>query len=453
MTKPGSVVQIVDCSGSMRDPSNDGRNTKLQLAQADTDVFIVIEYHVSKNTRQYGQVGIVRFSTDASDVYGLHTLDGSGTVKHAAIKVVNELTADGWTNITAGIANGHAMLAHVDTTTYNRGMVLFSDGEWNRGGDPTVNLPTDIPIYAIGYGSSSQLSYLRTIASRTGGKYHVTGNPGVLKTFYTDITGATQVATPIANLAWDADSYDFTQTTAEISAGASTAVFSASWNANEWNYVDTTPVTGQKQISVRLRDPNGQLVTPSEVDAPTGSGYAVLVVDNPMAGTWTLTLRTADLPVPTVGSALGAFCPPDGLQMELESKPHNPFHIRARVTDQEQPVTDLQVEAYAVHPIHSHQELLAAHRAEVTAIIDANDFDADVDKEAAALSILDRQRPELRLFRNGRLPAMVEATGDAYDVHVDPAKPGVEHTVYVIARGRSPVSDKTFQRTRLITVV
>ncbi|MEM8963929.1 MAG: vWA domain-containing protein [Acidobacteriota bacterium] len=464
MTKPGSVSLLLDHSGSMSEASlNGSTNTKLELAQTDTNTFIVIAYHTSKNTGSYGQIGVIGFDTTPSTTYALHTFDGSGTVKHAANQAVNGLSATGATGVKAAIASGATMLQNVNTSTYNRAMVLFSDGMWNwpsgSAGDPTKDLPTGIPIYSIGYGSSSYLSYLKTIAQNTGGKYHITGNPGVLKTYYTDIMGATNGPSVITNAAWEADEYDFNTQNVVVSQGMSSAIFTASWNADNLTYVSGTP--GPGQIAVQVRDPQGRQVTPTDVDAPVGGGYAVLSVANPVAGTWTLTLRTANLPGsvggtsgPFVNSALAGFGPPSATQVALTPQTGELLAVNAQVTDAGQPVHGAHVHAYAVHPLHGHDELLAKHESDVKRIISENDFDEDANKEAVALRILDKERPDLRLTKQVRKPATVEPKEDGtYDIKVDGHKPGVEHTVYAVVNGHAPVSNNEFQRTKLLTVI
>ena len=453
-TQPASVSLLMDNSGSMSSKSTDSVNTNLQLLQTDTNTFMSIMQGTGSADNQLGQVGLVNFNTSASVLYALTSLDSGGNTLGAAIGKVNGLSATGRTNITDAISKGHTMLAGVSTSTYNRAMVLFSDGMWNEGGNPT-NPPTDIPIYAIGYGSASQLSYLQTIATKTGGQYHVTGDPGILATYYNDIIQDTGVAHAVANAAYDIPQYLLFTTPATVPAGEPWHVFTATWADNSLNYTGSTP--GPGQIQVLLNNPSGGVVTPDVVDAPAGGGYAVLTVNNPVAGTWKITTHPAGLPAatPTIGAAHGVFTAPGSINAAVT--PHSvnsPLRVTARVTDDGEPLEHVDVHAYSIHPRHSHEELLDRHEADVRRILECRDFPEDVHPEEAALRVLNRERPELRLFQHERQPGgKLDLDGDGHLVEIQSYKRGVPNTVYVVMSGTARSSGQTFQRTRLVTVV
>jgi Mg-chelatase subunit ChlD len=155
-----SIVPILDQSGSM------GSEGKLPAAQTDICTFINIMQTTDR-------LAVVAFSDNSSEIYPgasspLVAIAGQSTLD-SACQAVLATTALDMTNIAAAIAQAHGLLASAATP---RAMVLASDGIWNAGGDPTQNLPTDIPIYTIALGNTFNPSFLQTIATQTGGQYN-----------------------------------------------------------------------------------------------------------------------------------------------------------------------------------------------------------------------------------------------------------------------------------------
>ncbi len=455
-TKAASISFLLDKSGSMASKASaESADSKLQLLKTDTNTFMTIMQveGPKQDPAQNGQVGLVKFNDSAEKLFERSTLDSDGKILEKAIKAVDSLSATGGTNIADAIKTGHTMLNGA-SDFYNKAMILFSDGDWNTGGDPRRNLPTDIPIYTIGYGSNtSKLEYLKTIATKTKGRYHPTGDPLMLMTIYNEIIQETRVAQTVANAGSKVGEYGLFRTSANIPAGEPWHLFVSKWDDNSLTYTGTTP--GRGQIQVVLNSPAGDVVTPDVVEAPEGEGYAVLKVNNPVAGTWQITTHPAKFKTKSLAVAHGVFTELGAIDTALT--PHSvnsPLRVTAQVTENGVPLDNVDIHAYSVHPRYSYEELMDRHKEDVKRIIDSQDFPEDVDPEEAALQVLSQEQPELGLFHHECKPgARVSRDGDGHLVEIQSYKQGVPNAVYVEMSGTSPSTGRTFQQTRLVTVV
>ena len=458
--KKASVSLVLDKSGSMALAVAGSTDTQIDLLHTDADTFITVMQNAGLADDKLGKIGLVSYSNSATTLSSLKLLDAAGTVAEGARTAVDSLTAGGATNIKGGITLGHSMLeGDVGSTTYQPAMILFSDGEWNTGGDPTKDLDTDIPIYTIGYNSmQSYISYLKTIASDTSGKYYHTGDPTILSSIYFDIVDDTDIGDAVTNVTHKLVPYTPQAVTSKISAGTDAAVFATAWIDHSVTYVDRTPAKGE--LSLVLHDPSGTRVTPTAVDAPPGKGYAVLTVSQPAAGDWTLYGWFGSAPkLDDVGTAFGTFVPPDSisLSLELPGAAGDPgvLTVRARVTDGGEPVQVSRVQAHLVRPRHSRQALHSRFEDRIQQLKARFSEDGETDPAEAALRVIRQERlPEEDIFEHEKVLGSLTSAlaGDWQQVAFEEVRAGVPHQVYVTVSGYSPRSLKHFTRTRTMTV-
>ncbi|MEM8641187.1 MAG: VWA domain-containing protein [Cyanobacteria bacterium P01_G01_bin.54] len=455
--KPASVALLLDNSGSMSALAH-GNDSQLRLLKSDANGFIAVMNGTGKVNSQFHQVGLINFNTDAHVLFSLQAIS-SVKVMFAGFKAVNSLAAGGVTNIADAIQKGKTMLTPVDTNTYNPAMVLFSDGAWNEGSDPTQNLPSGLPIYTIGYSNYSDLSYLKTISAQTHATYHVTGNPAVLSTIFNDIVNSTRVATTVTNITQNLHPYLPSPVPIQVSQGTDYALFSFNWLEKGFAYTDYTP--GDKEVQIVLNDPNGQTVTPDSVEAPDNQGFAVLRVDDPAPGQWSVYGRYGDLSVDQIGNAVGGFVPPDSISLSLAhidaaQDPSISPHILAQITDDQEPLKDIKVKALAVMPLYSRQQLFDRFGNELKQILDQGEFSSDANPEEAALNVLRNQllgQEDIFFHQRALLDVAIDFEQGKHQIKTDQLRAGLPHNIYVEVSGYSPKSDKHFARTQLITVV
>ena len=143
VTNPTDIALVLDRSGSMT-----GTPLTNMKAGADTFIDIIAEATGGTADGQIGSgshIGIVSFADTAVQDTGLIT-------SVAALKAATAaLTADGLTNHGAAFTQATALLS---TSTNNRVMVMFTDGETTTGPDPSpiaaAARAMGITIYCIG---------------------------------------------------------------------------------------------------------------------------------------------------------------------------------------------------------------------------------------------------------------------------------------------------------------
>jgi len=456
MTKKlASIALLLDNSGSMGQQVDD-QNTKLRLLQTDANTFVATMRGSRGMNDHFHQVGIVNFNTSANVLFALKSISSSAVMMDA-FKTVNSLNSTGSTNIADAIQKGKTMLAPVDSNTYNPAMVLFSDGQWNVGGDPTQHLPSNIPIYTIGYGDYNELKYLKTIANKTNANWHMTGDSLALSNIFDDIINSTRVATTVANVRRILVPYGLQKKSVQVSSGADYALFSLDWLERDFAYTDSTP--GDKQIEIILYDPSQNKVTPDSLVAPDNEGFAVLRVDNPTPGSWLATVRYGDPNVQSIGNAMGVFVPPDSIELSLahiEEDPDHGPHILAPITDDEEPLTNVNISAKALMPVNPRQQLFNRFENELKQILDQGDFSSDVNPQEAALTLLRSQllnQEDIFDHQMVDLDAVIDSQEGNHRIPIEALPSDRTYNIYIEVSGHSPQSNKHFARTKLITVV
>lgn len=141
--RPGlDLVAVLDVSGSMND---DGK-----LAKVKTAMLFVI-----KKLSPIDRLSIVTFSKDAKRLCPLRQITENS--QKDLENLVNELKADGATNISAGLQTGLKVIndRHI-TGGRSVGIMLMSDGEQNAGGDAAQVPVGNVPVHTFGFGISHE---------------------------------------------------------------------------------------------------------------------------------------------------------------------------------------------------------------------------------------------------------------------------------------------------------
>ena len=175
--KSTHVVFCLDVSGSM---NGSGMN---DLKEAMN--YILDKEQASQDNLQFSdndKITIITFNNKVKDIYT--TRHGNET--NLVIDDVNELYANGGTNIYDPSIEALKILKDDDSNEYTKTVILMTDGRSNAGSYYELskyykNNKLDIPIYSITFGSSSD-DELNEIADLTNAKVF-DGKSGLLKAF------------------------------------------------------------------------------------------------------------------------------------------------------------------------------------------------------------------------------------------------------------------------------
>jgi uncharacterized protein YegL len=178
------ICLVVDRSGSMA-------GTKLQDLKDAVSIFL----SALGETAQDEIVGLASYSTNAtrnnSLVSDLPLIDAS----------MQQLTANGYTNIGGGIDVGRDILSEGRNSSFvEKTMIVMTDGLHNTGTDPieaAERAQADgIVIHAITFGADADTERMTEVAHITGGTYNHAPDGEELKRIYREIalTLATQLS-------------------------------------------------------------------------------------------------------------------------------------------------------------------------------------------------------------------------------------------------------------------
>ena len=172
------TVPIIDTSGSMSNRNYD--NPTIRATQA----FLSL-------CRSGDKIGVVNFGSTANVTYAdgntIATVDSNRTQIEQAKKAVDALNFNGSsTNMQAGIEKAKEL---VESVFLERGLVLLSDGYENGGSDAYKVLPEKYPVYTCAMGPNSDTALLSSIADKTKGKYYFAPHPSEMLSVYLDILG------------------------------------------------------------------------------------------------------------------------------------------------------------------------------------------------------------------------------------------------------------------------
>lgn len=177
---PLSVVLAVDVSGSMAGPPIE------QVIQSIDKLIALLD--------PTDRVGVVAFSDNAGEVAALTPV--SAGARRLVSQRTHRLSADGGTNIEAGLRRAAAMMP--PRGPHERQVVLLlSDGAPNRGLATGAELAAlarslrpDIGVSTLGYGPQHNEDLLTAISDAGAGRYHFIADPSVCALEFAQAIGA-----------------------------------------------------------------------------------------------------------------------------------------------------------------------------------------------------------------------------------------------------------------------
>ncbi|CAO2833624.1 unnamed protein product [Amaranthus hypochondriacus] len=170
------IVMVLDISGSMQGEKLKEMKRALQF--------------VIKKLSPSDRLSVVTFSSDADRKCPLRQM--TQKAQEEIDFLVQNLSADGNTNITAGLQKGLKVLDERKFTTGRSGAImLMSDGEQNAGGDATMVSVERFPVFTFGFGSGGEYDpkVLNAIAKNSSGGTFSFASPGNLSIAFSQCLG------------------------------------------------------------------------------------------------------------------------------------------------------------------------------------------------------------------------------------------------------------------------
>jgi Mg-chelatase subunit ChlD len=193
-TVASDTMVVIDKSGSMNDRIT-GTTTKIAAAKSAATNFINILAAETKNT-----LGFVSFETTA-------TLNNTLTTDYNAVKTqINNISANGDTCIQCAILKANQEIASHGRSNAKKVVVLLTDGIANRieGGSGKVSQTTaeqkaieaaqagktanGTVFFTIGLGNDINSTFLKKLATDTGGQYYASPTTDQLNSIYQQIS-------------------------------------------------------------------------------------------------------------------------------------------------------------------------------------------------------------------------------------------------------------------------
>ncbi|MFC1997563.1 FHA domain-containing protein [Chloroflexota bacterium] len=296
------TVMVFDTSGSMREMDQTGI-TKLEAAKrAGGNILDILDAEAGSSAGFSGQIGLVRFSSDASVPVPLTT--NISEVRRA----LQQFSDQGGTRMAAGLLDGIELLRSSNTNS-KKIMILLSDGlpnillsgESRRDHDPQVREEIlelaaqagqyGICIYTVGFGQplsgggSIDEELLREIARVSGcGEYYAA-------------LDATQLANVYVELRHASTGNVLLHQGGNISQGQEVQVA----------YVDVPQYQSQVLLTINwpsgqiepvLIDPNAQVVDQNYPGASFAAYQSLssVIIQDPITGQWQVIARGGDIP-------------------------------------------------------------------------------------------------------------------------------------------------------------
>lgn len=287
---PVSVVPVIDRSGSMVasgyvDITKTSSKQFVDLMSIDDHLGVV----------SFGSTSVVEYPTGAAPT--LQTITGQ-SVRDAAMTEIDGIAFSGCTYMGAGINSARDLL---NTAVGSRAMVLLSDGYDNKGCQPTdptrpsaldaaAGLPANMPVYTCAMGPTSDQGLLEQIADTTDGRYYYMPTIDDLFEIYNYIRGQVTGDAIVAN---ESAMASRSRVAAFVDALATEATFTVAWAETKLHFVAGDPKKSN-EVSIRLRDPRGRLLHPSDsyVRRIVGQGYVAFKLQEPMPGQWYVEVTT-----------------------------------------------------------------------------------------------------------------------------------------------------------------
>jgi Ca-activated chloride channel family protein len=172
-----NVYLVVDVSGSME-------GSKLENAQQAMRIFM------EQIRGDIEQVGLIRFSTNASEVVPLNML---GENRADINRAIDRLSAGGDTALLDGVNLAYERLQTLGDAQRINAIVVMTDGQENNSRISLDALTrrianenergVPIVIFSIGYGNDADEDVLRALAEASGGQYY-TGDLETIRRLY-----------------------------------------------------------------------------------------------------------------------------------------------------------------------------------------------------------------------------------------------------------------------------
>ncbi len=386
---PVSVVPVLDRSGSM-------------VSSGYVDITRTASKQFLDSMNINDEVGVVSFGDDGQIEYSdpaspddLQLISGD-PIKNAAKSAVDSVTFEGCTYMGDGILKARDLL---DSATGTPAMVLLSDGYDNKGcamSDPARPsaiqaagmLPADTPIYTCAMGPNSDQDLLRQLANDSGGRYYFMPTIDDLFEIYNYIRGQVTSTGIIVN---ESAMASRSRIAAFVDSLTEEVTFTLTWGDESLRYVARDP-RRDRDINIRLRDPNGKLLAnnSSYVRRIVGKGYVIFKIQEPMSGRWHVeveTTRQQHTPY-----TLGGFVR-SGIKLVLPTLKQRialnaPLRVAFQVFDGQEPITGFRSKLKAVAPMFSFDDLAQKYRTQLGNISIDPQRSRDIDPNLAKFNIL-----------------------------------------------------------------
>ena len=153
-------------------------------------------------------------------------------------------------------------------------------------------LPADIRLFSCAMGAASDQALLESLATATDGRYYFMPTIDDLFEIYNYIRGQVSGDSIAVNQSATASN---SVMPAFVDATAELATFTAAWADTKIRAVPGAP-RKPNEVSVRLRDPRGELLPANAafVRRQVGDGYIVFRIEEPAAGQWRMEVSTME---------------------------------------------------------------------------------------------------------------------------------------------------------------
>jgi len=286
-----------------------------------------------------------------------------------------------------------------------------------------------------------------------GQGYYYAPNGWDLGTIYNNIVSQARVRSLTANAQPLLPNYTFQTFPAILASGNSQGCFAVSWNNQAVIYTSGTP--GGQQISVLLRDPNGNNVTPDTV-AP-GPGFVVLNVNNPIPGQWQVGTWTAN--TGNLQTTVSAYDSNTQLTLDLQFDVTNlkvgtPVPFIAGINYGGQPVKGAIVKAVAESPLISIRQALTDHKNELAKLKIPKFHEQAPDEAMYRLKLLrERKLSKDDILQRSTYPVNTnENKSGEHHGNISMTKVPGSHTLRVQVTGNSPIDGTLFSRVAQLSV-
>ena len=278
-TKSLDVILDIDCSGSM------GYNYSGYIGAARNAASMFISFMGAGD-----MVGVIRFREYASIDYPLAEIDSTGEQIQQAQAAINQIEADGYTSIGAGIGLAQEQLTSRGRPDSKQVIILLSDGYENRApwvADVMRVIPARTTIYTIALGPESDQGLLQDIANETGGQYFFAPSGLELQALYNQIaanvTGREMVMSSNKTISQGEEKEE-----SVYISHLSAAVFSLFW--------------GGSTADLTLKSPSGTIITPEMaasnafITYRSGPTFRSYEISSPAFGNWTMQIKGTEVP-------------------------------------------------------------------------------------------------------------------------------------------------------------